>query len=186
MKALFLIPIYITCIIGILPSVAIAQPTPPKVDDIKFLCGVSRGFPATIARTPRGNITLILWKSEYFSSSGWTPQRRCEAVSARFQLAYTNDALNYITTGRKNGYPVVCLARSLNGACSGILFTVKSGGDARRKLELLESVRIRVSGPLDESTGRNYFDILEFVRMAPPDPDATVPQNPKEERQNFS
>ena len=155
-------------------SGALARGKPALAKDPVFVCGTSKGVPATIAQTDHGNVTLIRWSSSYFSQSGWTPQRRCEAVSERFQDFYQQGTLKYLTTGRENGYAVVCVAQQENYPCLATLFTVKHYQEASQRLNLLQSVRYRASGPLDESPGREYFNIEEFLRTAPADPDASV------------
>jgi len=140
-----------------------------------FVCGKSRGTPTTIAQTQQGNVSIIRWTSDYFEQSGWTPQRRCEAVSERFQTFYDKGTLKYLTTGRMNGYTVICVAERQGGPCGDrLLFTVKHHQEASKRLQLLERVRNRASGPLDESPGREYFNIEEFLRTAPADPEASI------------
>ena len=73
-----------------------------------FVCGKSQGTPATIARTKKGDFPIILWSSEAMSDAGFTPQLRCQQVSARFQSFYRNGRLKSLTTGTLNNQPVIC------------------------------------------------------------------------------
>ena len=86
----------------------------------QFYCGISEGKPATIVRTAaRGNIPLIVWNNEAFSASGWTPKKRCEEVSARFQRFNDNGQLNFMRAGTFNGQQVLCIDRARgSGNCS--------------------------------------------------------------------
>lgn len=155
-----------------LTAVAAFQ-APSKAQQTTFHCGVwlngpNAGVPVTYARTPIGAIPIINWVSEQFSGSGYTPQRRCQEVSGRFQSAYDQGTLNYITTGYKNGQPVVCTSSSNGGPCSMVLFTLKPGSDASRTVQQLFDIRNLASGPLSESSGRVYLDVNTFLDEASP------------------
>ncbi|MBC6422706.1 MAG: hypothetical protein GDA43_03630 [Hormoscilla sp. SP5CHS1] len=133
-----------------------------------FVCGRSNGVPATLARTARSDVPVIRWESNYFSSSDWTPERRCQEVSARFQEYYTNGTLNFLTTGRMNWQPVVCVAESRGGSCAGLLFTLKPGTNPGQTLRNLMEVKNMASGPLSETNGRVYIDMnLYLLDMTP-------------------
>ncbi|AFZ47330.1 hypothetical protein Cyast_1365 [Cyanobacterium stanieri PCC 7202] len=80
----------------------------------QYECVMDGDTPVTRVRTPRGVIQLIQWKSDYFSSSDWTPQRRCEAVTNRFQVHSDEGSLTYITYGRVNNQNVLCVADRVN------------------------------------------------------------------------
>ncbi len=129
-----------------------------------FVCGSSNGVPATMAQTPRGNVPVIKWVSNYFSDSGWTPQRRCQEVSRKFQAYYQNGTLNYLTTGEINGQPVVCVAQEKEGPCAGLLFTLKAESNPGETLQRLLDVRDRTAGgPLPESSPRVYININDVL-----------------------
>ena len=94
-------------------------------------CMNADGVPSTVVQTKTGKqVPIIYWKSQTFSGSGWTPERRCQEVSARFQSYHSSGTLKYITTGRMNGLPVICVARTDGGACAGLLYTLKPGQNA--------------------------------------------------------
>lgn len=103
---------------------------PSHAQSTTFFCGMSNGVPATIAQTPRGNVSVIRWVSSYFSGAGYNPQTRCQEVSGRFEAYKNNGTLNYITTGIMNGQPVVCTRSTNGGGCNGLLFTLKQGENA--------------------------------------------------------
>ena len=44
-------------------------------------------LPTTYAFTGGQKRAIIRWSTDHFTESGWDPQRRCEAVSPRFQTA---------------------------------------------------------------------------------------------------
>jgi len=119
----------------------------------QFVCE-NNSVPTTIAQTPTGDIPIIRWTSNYFSKDGWTPQVRCQEVSARFQRYYNSGSLKYLTTGLINKQPVICTADDLNGECKNLLFTLKLGTDPSEALRDLFNVRDRARGPLYESGNR--------------------------------
>ena len=155
-----------------LTTVAAFQ-SPSKADNTTFHCGVwvtgpNAGVPVTFAQTPIGAIPIINWVSHQFSDSGYTPERRCQEVSGRFQSAYNQGTLNYITTGYKNGQPVVCTSSNNGGPCSMVLFTLKPGSDASRTVQQLFDIRNLAAGPLNESEGKVYLDMNAFLEGSSP------------------
>lgn len=80
----------------------------------QYECVMDGDTPITRVRTPRGVIQLIEWKSDYFSSSNWTPVRRCQAVTDRFQVHSDEGSLTYVTYGRVNNQNVLCVAERVN------------------------------------------------------------------------
>ena len=109
----------------------------------RFFCGSSNNIPTTLARTPRGNIAVIRWTSDYFSGSGWTPQRRCEEVSSRFQNYYSKGQLQFLTTGEMNRQQVICVTDREKADCRGLLLTLKRTTDPGQVLTSLLAVRRR-------------------------------------------
>ncbi len=156
-----------------LTAVAAFQ-SPSKANNTTFHCGVwltgpNAGVPVTYARTPIGVIPIINWVSNYFMDSGYTPERRCQEVSGRFQSAYNQGTLNYITTGYKNGQPVVCTSSRNGGPCSMVLFTLKPGSDASRTVQQLFDIRDFAVGALYESENDEvYLDMNAFLEGSSP------------------
>ena len=129
-------------------------------------CMNADGVPATVVQTKSGKqVPIIYWKSRTFSSSGWTPERRCQEVSARFQSYHSSGTLEYITTGRMNGLPVICVAKTDGGACAGLLYTLKPGQNATATLKKLFDVRTKPgTAPLEETTARMYLSVDSIIR----------------------
>lgn len=116
----------------------------------QFYCGISEGRPATVVRTAaRGNIPLIVWSNDAFSASGWTPKKRCEEVSARFQRFNDNGQLNFMRAGTFNGQQVLCIDRAKgSGACSSpaaVVLTLPQRSNANQILEQMLDTRNRAS-----------------------------------------
>ncbi len=126
----------------------------------KFHCGNSNGFPATMVTTQSGKrVPIINWKSTTFSSAGWTPQRRCQLVSERFNKLDSTGQLNYLTVGYINNIPVICGSSAKGNGCNGLLYTLKPGQNAARTLRNLLAIRYKATGPLTETASRPYISI---------------------------
>ena len=136
----------------------------------KFYCGQSKSVPTTMAKTSRGAVPVIRW----FSTLGenYTPEKRCQIVSEKFQTFYNDGTLNYLTTGVINQLPVICAAKQENGPCSGVLFTLKPNSDPGQTLQRLLSIRDRAPGlVLNESAPQIYVNMADFLNTAPTDTD---------------
>ncbi|AFZ45568.1 hypothetical protein PCC7418_3454 [Halothece sp. PCC 7418] len=129
------------------------QPQP----SIQYFCLNERGDkPVTVVDTKRGRIELIIWKSEFFSGTGYTPQRRCDQVTARFQQHSDAKTLRYISTGTMNRQPVICVAKNDAGDCrnDGLLITLQPQDNPNQVLRELFNLRERAdSGGIYRSFG---------------------------------
>lgn len=136
-------------------SALLAPPSQAVTAATSFVCGKSKGIPATVARTKKGDIPIVVWSSEGFSKSGFTPQVRCQQVSARFQSLYRSGQLKYITAGTINNIPVLCATREQSGTCSqqNLLYTLKVGANPQAVIKNLMDVRNRATNAaLNESS----------------------------------
>jgi hypothetical protein len=111
-------------------------------------------------------VPVIRWTSSTFDDAGWSQERRCQEVSARFDEFLKQGRLTYITTGRMNGLPVICTAANRGGACDGLLYTLKPGQDATSTLKNLLDIRTKARGPLNETNSRLYVSIDELLSTA--------------------
>ncbi|MGJ5634447.1 COP23 domain-containing protein [Nostoc sp. CALU 1950] len=139
-------------------------------ESAKFVCAMRNGRPTIMVLTSRGKVPFITWSNNDFSSSNYTPQQRCQHISARFEQYYQNGTLNYLTAGKINSLPVVCVVAHLGDGCKGILFTLKPGSNPELVLrQLLDYSRqtsglpIHLSGPdstsVTQTTQGTYFDL---------------------------
>jgi hypothetical protein len=144
--------------------------------EVKFVCGQSfdqssgQRYPTTYAWNNRGKTQVIQWRRPW--GTGVTPQQRCEQVSPRFQEAYTNGSLKFLTNGTLNGQPVICTAKEQGGQCQTVLMTLRPEDNSLQILKQLQSVLGgRVTGPVVHSSGtaQAYYqvDIENFLRTAP-------------------
>ena len=132
----------------------------------KFYCGHSKNVPTTMAKTSRGAVSVIHWVSTLGET--YTPEKRCQIVSEKFQTFYQDGTLNYLTTGTVNHQPVICAAQHENGPCTGVLFTLKPNSDPGRTLQHLLSIRDRAPGlVLNESAPQLYVNMADFLDAAP-------------------
>ena len=165
----------LTKIVGsalLLTALPFAVGTPiAQAEVVGYSCGTSNGVPATMVRTSKGNeVAVIQFVSQHFSDSGWSPERRCQEVSQRFENLNRKGLLRqaFLTTGRKNGQNIVCVAPEQGGSCmnNGILFTLRPGRDPGETLRKLVNVARTQSGPLSETTSRPYFGLDEILSTA--------------------
>ena len=144
-------------------------------------CMSSDGIPVTVVTTKtQKQVPIIFWKSTVFSGSGWTPERRCREVSARFQEYHQAGKLEFITTGRINGLPVLCVTSTDGGACEGLLYTLKPGQNATATLKKLFDIqRTPGAAPLEETTARIYVSVDSVIQRRTSgalEPSATTPE----------
>jgi Circadian oscillating protein COP23 len=138
----------------------------PPSGKITFSCDVKNGVPRTVARTLRGEVSIIRWVSNFGGEVGYTPQKRCEEVSNRFQQYYNQGILNYITTGRENNYDIICVSSENGGACDGLLFTLKPGESASSLIPQLFDVASLGSGPIEQSSSGISIDFNKLLETA--------------------
>ncbi|MGL5134802.1 MAG: COP23 domain-containing protein [Planktothrix sp.] len=132
----------------------------------EFYCDLSSdGIPTTFVKNTRGTFPVIRWVSRIFDDAGYVPETRCRQVSSKFQQFQKRGLLNYVTTGRVNNQPVICVSNAQDGPCLGILFTLKPNQNANRTLQQLFDLRANASaGALEESNGRLYLDLSEYIQ----------------------
>lgn len=134
-------------------------------------------IPTTMADTPRGRIAMIVWKSEFFSSSGWTPERRCRSVTRRFQEFH--NALSYynkdfiLGLGTVNQQPVICAVkrqRADKNECynNGALITLEPKDNALDVFQgLVKVASYSSSGPLVRGAN-DVINVDQWLNKATP------------------
>jgi hypothetical protein len=149
---------------GVIAGAVLLLGQPVKAGAASFSCSISNGAPATMVQTTDGrSVPMIRWTSNTFDGAGWSPTRRCQEVSQRFETFRQQGRLNYLTTGRMNGQPVICTARQTGAPCDGLLYTLKPGQDPTTALTRLLDVRFKARGPLNETQERLYINVEELV-----------------------
>ena len=150
--------------ISILPIFLAAQPSNAK-EKTRFVCGSDQGVPATLAISPDGkSVPVIRYVSESFERAGYSAQKRCEEISARFQYYNERRELDFMTVGKINGQNVICVTRQAGGDCSrdlkseGLLITTRPGVNPRTTLAELIDVRLQAGSALSETEERPYVN----------------------------
>lgn len=143
------------------PTPKSTNPSPKKVElvEVNFLCGEDGGTPATVAKAKDSKqFFVILWKSDVFKQAGYDAATRCKQVSARFEEFNKANLFTYLTSGKLNGQPVICLTGKADGACGddsvslkqGLLFTLKPDENSNQTLEALATVLQSENGSTQE------------------------------------
>ncbi|AMW30153.1 MULTISPECIES: COP23 domain-containing protein [Arthrospira] len=164
------------------PDVAQAQVT-------SFYCDMNSpiGYPTVYARTPAGNKPIVSLYSEYFSASGYSPERRCQEIAQRFTNFSHTGQLRYLTAGYVNNLPVICVVSDHGMPCASntILFTMKADDPepAESKLQRLFNIRRGASDILFESEDDAgvYINFDQFLGGVPAEaatPTPTTPSTP--------
>ncbi|MDJ0578703.1 COP23 domain-containing protein [Crocosphaera sp.] len=126
----------------------------------------------TYAWTSKGKQAVVRWVKDWHNNSEWTPQKRCEAVSSRFQEAYDNGSIKYIANGWENNQPVICTARERGGDCVTTLITLRPEDDPiEMTTKVVEKLNGRGGMIRHSATGQSqqYYEIDfdRFLRLAP-------------------
>ncbi|AFZ46235.1 hypothetical protein Cyast_0254 [Cyanobacterium stanieri PCC 7202] len=129
---------------------SLGQTTPAQAQHRNlYRCIMKNDAPTTVVDTPRGRIDLIVWRTEI--PQGWSPTRRCQEITKRFQTFSDRGALRYVTSGRLNNQPVICVAENRPGtgiSCrnDGLLLTLEHNENPQRVMEQLFDISARVRG----------------------------------------
>jgi S1-C subfamily serine protease len=103
-----------------------------NVNTPTFFCDTSGQTPTTRARTSNGDRRIMIeWSSKYFNDAGYDPAKRCQAVTEKLQNYHTDNKLNFITSSKIDGSPVICASLTesdaKSGKCSvGLILTLES------------------------------------------------------------
>lgn len=170
-----------------LGSFAVFQsPDVAQAEATSFYCDMNSpiGYPTVYARTPAGNKPVVSLYSQYFSASGYSPERRCQEIAQRFTNFSQTGQLKYLTAGYVNNLPVICVVSSYGMPCHSdtILFTMKADDPepAESKLQRLFNIRRGASDILFESQDDAgvYINFDQFLREVPAETATTTPTTP--------
>jgi Circadian oscillating protein COP23 len=155
---------------------------------IQYRCLQRKGVPATVAYTSRGMVELIRWQDNYFNSSEYTPERRCQEVSDRFQQHAQINDLRFISTGVVNNYKAICISEQ-TGHCqaNGLLLTLSPNDNSQEVLRNLFSLEAgrKTGGLLSgmrsfipvNTQVKKTIDLNEFLAHSPTVDDAEYSPN---------
>jgi hypothetical protein len=150
-----------------IPSIPVSAQT----ERVAFYCGYTQDgnlYPATMVgvsgreREPR---TIIVWKNKVVN---FTPQKRCEIVSRKFQSAWDRRNFNYLITGtdRKTGTGLICAVRDRSGTCdaSKMLFTVVDRQKAQDIIQEIYDSMQKTSNPTYQADPNKLIDMQELIK----------------------
>ncbi|GCL40043.1 hypothetical protein SR1949_51770 [Sphaerospermopsis reniformis] len=130
-------------------SVTLASNQPSQAQSRQFTCASVDNYPATVVRHPsKGSVPLIVWTNTSQINDTWTPQKRCEQVSDRFQKLQNQGQLRILKTGTVNRQSVICGLKTNEGACNNknVLLTITNQRDPKQVLGILLNTRASASG----------------------------------------
>ncbi|MCG9884307.1 MAG: COP23 domain-containing protein [Cyanobacteria bacterium] len=140
-----------------------------------FRCQQIGGYFATVAVNSNGrSAPMIVWRSQEFSDSGYTPQRRCADVTSRLNSVFQANGRSlrnlFLTVGPVNRHVVMCHVNSTRSGCNSnnVLFTLsqtnRPSSNSRAILENLFNTRVLSTGnPVQESGGQAYVSLEAVV-----------------------
>ena len=103
-----------------------------------FMCDTDNETPATVVRTAKGNVPIIIWVSEILTDTGRiTSKERCQDVSNRFEQLSEKNSLNFITFGLVNGLPAICSGKNDKESCNSenLLITLQKDDNPQEILQ---------------------------------------------------
>jgi Circadian oscillating protein COP23 len=140
-----------------LPQVISQRNDPPEViinDPSSTPSGSSRSSRRTSNADTRFNCELVngeytvmyypesrpdqgyAWAIPSALGGGWTPEKRCDAITARFE-SYREDGLLELTTGEENGYDTICVTTQVDPRDCRLVLTVPPGQDPQLTRDLI-------------------------------------------------
>lgn len=155
-------------VFSVSPSFSQTNSSPSQPNKVTFFCqptfdrASQERIPTTVAWVPerKGHVRFIIWKSEYFTQSGWTPEQRCQKVTQKFQEFYQQGRLNYLSLGKNNGYPIICGLTNKTETCNSNnqLFTIKSTSNPQEVMaRLIDIAEGKASNPLFQTSGGKVY-----------------------------
>jgi hypothetical protein len=130
---------------------AISEPQFASIQNLE--CRKINNNYTTVAIYNKNNITsstrLIIWKTREFSSSGYTPQRRCREVTGKLKKIITKNSASLngllLSTGRVDRYRVLCQGDRTHLGCSEDRFLFHISGINRQNPHRLISQLLNFS-----------------------------------------
>ncbi|MFW6360002.1 MAG: COP23 domain-containing protein [Chroococcales cyanobacterium] len=127
-------------------------PTPSS--DTRFTCQVYNGQYTVMYHPQSQPGEAYPWAVPQQLGGGWTPQRRCEAISQRLEF-YREDGLLEMRTRPEGIYEIVCVTTQAVPSCR-IVLTVPPGKDAEIVRDrVFENLTVADTG--EQTQGINTF-----------------------------
>lgn len=131
-------------------------PTRNSNSDTRFTCELVNGE-YTVMYYPESQPDRgYPWAIPSQLGGGWTPEKRCDAITNRFE-AYRQDGLLELTTGVENNYDIICVTTQVDPTDCRIVLTVPPGQDPQLTRDLIfENLLIADDG--QQTQGVYTFD----------------------------
>ncbi|MGV2827142.1 COP23 domain-containing protein [Myxosarcina sp. GI1(2024)] len=118
------------------PSTANPIPTRRASSDTRFSCEIIDGE-YTVMYYPESQPNRAYpWAIPSQLGGGWTPERRCNEITRRFE-SYRQDGLLELTTDVENNYDIVCVTTQVDPSDCRIVLTVPPGQDPQLTRDLV-------------------------------------------------
>ncbi|MEO1672161.1 MAG: COP23 domain-containing protein [Cyanobacteria bacterium J06631_2] len=125
------------------PEVILGQPdsvpapqSTTRSADTRFTCELVNGEYTVMYYPESQPDEGYPWAIPSELGGGWTPERRCDAITSRFET-YREDGLLELTTGEENGYDTICVTTQLDPTDCRIVLTVPPGQDPQLTRDLI-------------------------------------------------
>lgn len=126
------------------PEVIIGQPedsgsspaSTTRSTDTRFTCELNNGE-YTVTYYPESQPDQPYpWAIPSELGGGWTPEKRCNEITSRFET-YRQDGLLELSTGVENGYNTICVTTQLDPTDCRLILTVPPGQDPQLTRDLI-------------------------------------------------
>lgn len=150
--------------------------------DRRFACEYINGQYTVAYRPASQPDRAYPWAVPGNMGSGWTPERRCNEISARLE-SYRSDGLVELRTDVENNYNVVCVTSQQDPSCR-IVFTVPPGQDpAATRDRVFENLALanegrQTQGATTFSGGGSLNDLLNVGRNRAQDNNESINLRP--------
>ncbi|MEK0194095.1 MAG: hypothetical protein EAZ78_24655 [Oscillatoriales cyanobacterium] len=129
---------------AILPT-TLTQAQTQTQSEYSFVCKKeSGGVWTTFYESPRGLKAYIRWTSDFGGAVGYTPERRCREVSQRLNNHLRTQNPFYLTHGKQDAYPIICVTDFEGGGCKerGLVYTLDPNGKRRPDEVIIDLVNL--------------------------------------------
>ena len=117
-------------------SVPPAPNTTAQNADTRFSCELVNGE-YTVMYFPESQPDRSYpWAIPSELGGGWTPKKRCDAITQRFE-EYRGEGLLELATGTENGYNTICVTTQLDPSDCKLILTVPPGQDPQLTRDLI-------------------------------------------------
>ena len=154
MKKYLKVPLTALAVALSVSSVSVINSQPTAAQSRDFFCGANWAtnadvaYPATMVRDRNGRTPIITWTENSRINDTWTPRKRCETVSQRFEELNRQGKLQALGVGRVKNQPVICGLGLGELVCNSnnTLLTITNGTDPVKFLHDLLNTRTSASG----------------------------------------